>query len=317
MIQSVTIEPRPESVAGGEAKPAPATLFGGAERDTYEDTKRWAKKRTKKAVLRRRDMAIRAYVGPNGSFKSATAVMDLLPTLRGMRWHCDNPDHAHTDCPRDEHDEALRNPDGTYAYGSAAVFDGWRLVYSTVLITLPDGSPHPLYRRLNDWKMVLDAEHCDMLFDEVTGIANARDAMSLPRQIQVILDQLRKRDVCLLITAPSFQRMDTTLRTVATGITECRGYFGKAGKGATVTAWKQKRLARARTFAAADFQDWTEGKRERLHPQVVQWWWGPKSEVFVSYSSTGAVARLGQSNDAGACLECGGVRSRPRCTCAH
>jgi hypothetical protein len=295
-VEFLTERPGETSGRGRQAPQlvAPVTAELKALLVGIPDCRRWRRAREKKAVRRRRGMSIRAYVGPNGSFKSATACFDLLPTLRGIRWQCDEPDHAHT---------------------QAGIFEGYRLVLSTVRMTTPDGEDHPLYRRLDDWRMVLGAEHCELFFDEVTGIANSRDAMGLPRQVQVILDQLRKRDVTLLFTAPSFQRADTTLRTVAVGITECRGYLSERSGSAAVSAWRRRRLARARTFAAEDFADWTDGKRERLKPEIVQWWWGPKSEVFVSYSSKGSVARLGQANDAGRCLECGGRRTVPVCTC--
>jgi hypothetical protein len=280
--------------------------------EAMPDSKKWQKaRRIRKgrifsrgtAVGRRRDMPIRAYVGPNGSFKSATAILDLLPTLRGDIWECSEPDHVHT---------------------KMGITRGYRAVLSTVIITHPGtGEPHPLYRRLDDWRMVINAEHCELVFDEVTGIANSRDSMSLPRQVQVILDQLRKRDVTLSITAPSFQRMDSTLRTTCQGITDCRSYMSEPReKGVRVSAWRRKRLARVRTFSAVDMEEFKAGagrhdrqKNYRLKPAIRQYWWGPGSEVFVSYSSKGAVARLGQASDAGLCLDCGGRRVAPKCTC--
>ena len=280
------------------------------------DSKKWWKKRNSRAVQRRRGLEIRAYVGPNGSFKSATAVMDLLPTLRGEKWHCEEPSHKHNDPILDADGEPV-------ACGPDAVHDGYRIVLSTVLITDPGtGGPHPLYRRLKSWRQFLDAEHADLLLDEVTGIANSRDSMSLPRPVQVKLDQLRKVDDTLSFTAPSFQRADSTLRTTAKGIVDCRGYMSDRSEAASSSAWKKKRLARTRTFSATDLEQFTVGagaqdrqKQHRLKAEIVQWWWGPDSEVFSSYSSKGAVARLGQVSDAGMCLDCGGRRTPARCTC--
>lgn len=280
------------------------------------DTKKWWKKRRAKGVARRRDMAIRAYVGPNGSFKSATAVKDLLPTLRGITWHCEEPSHLHNDPIYDNFGEAI-------GCGPNAVHDGYRIVLSTVLITdAGTGEPHPLYVRLKEWWQFMAAEHADILMDEVTGIANSRDSMSLPRPVQVKLDQLRKLDDTLSFTAPSFQRADSTLRTTAQGIVDCRGYMSEKRGDVAVSAWRRKRLARTRTFAASDMEEFTVGagrqdrqKQHRLKAEIVQWWWGPGSEVFLSYSSKGAVARLGQVSDSGVCIDCGGSRTRPRCTC--
>lgn len=287
----------------------------------YTDSKKWKKRRASRFVRKLQGCEIRAFIGTNGTGKSATAVMALLPVLRGIAWHCEEPSHLHNDPIYGEDGNAI-------ACGPHAIHDGVRLVYSTVELTLPDGSPHPLYRRLNDWRQVIDAEHCDLLFDEVTGIANARDAMSLPRQVQVILDMLRKKDVTMSLTAPSFKRMDNTLRSLCKAIVICKGYVPERPKKdadtVAVSAWKRRRLFRCRVFDGEDFEDFTQQqaradkkKGDRLRPMFIGWWWGPKSEVFVSYSSKGAVARLGQANDSGACLDCGGTRVRPKCTCKH
>jgi hypothetical protein len=110
--------------------------------------------------------------------------------------------------------------------------------------------------------------------------------------------------------------MDLTLRTVCRMVVDCRAYLSERPSGdLEVSAWRRRRLFRARGFAADDFEDFTEGKRKTLRAEVVDWWWGPGSEVFVSYSSKGAVARLGQVNDAGRCLDCGGIRRAPACSC--
>lgn len=279
------------------------------------DSKRWWKSRNKQAVYRRRDMPIRAYVGPNGSFKSATMILDILPTLRGIKWHCEEPSHLHNDPIYDEHGNPI-------ACGPDAVHDGYRFVLSTVAILDPGtGEHHPLYRRLTEWWQFMAAEHCDIVLDEVTGIANARDAMGLPRPVQTKMDQMRKLDDTLSFSAPSFQRADATLRTTCQGIVDCRGYMSEK-RQATVSAWRRRRLARVRTFSALDLEQFTAGagsikrqKNHRLRPESVQWWWGPGSEVFLSYSSKGAVSRVGQVSDGGVCIDCGGTRTRHKCSC--
>lgn len=309
----------------GERAPAPAPDGADpsslrAELDAILDNTKWAKRRASKQQLRLRDMPIVAFVGKNGHGKSATAVMATLGALRGQRWHCEEPSHLHNDPVYDEQGNPV-------ACGPNAVHEGWRLVYSTVELTVPGGGPHPLFRRLTEWHQVRDAEHAIILLDEVTGIANSRDSMSLPRAVQTKLDQLRKADVQMIITSPSFQRMDNTLRTVATAVVLCRGYFPEPRPKDTVavSAWRRLRLFRCRVFDANEFEEFhlqqarTDGKnrKNRIRAKFVFFWWGPGSEVFPSYSSRGAVSRIGQASDSGACLDCGGTRTRPKCTCKH
>ena len=319
--QSTEFQTRRQARAGAEAGGVADALglSNGLESElaAIPDTKKWAKKRASRKQGRMRDMPIVALVGKNGHGKSGMAVMVALGALRGQRWHCEEPSHLHNDPIYDLEGNPLK-------CGPNAVHDGLRLVYSTVELTIPDGGPHPLYRRLTEWGQVRDAEHAIILMDEVTGIANSRDSMSLPRVVQTKLDQLRKADVQLLLTAPSFQRMDTTLRTVATAVVLCKGYLPepRAKDSVAVTAWRRLRLFRCRVFDAADFEEFhlqqarvDAKKGNRIRAKFVFWWWGPGSEVFPSYSSKGAVARLGQASDSGVCLDCGGKRSMPSCTC--
>lgn len=273
--------------------------------------------------LRRRAAGIHAYVGPNGSGKSACAVFDTLPTLDGQRWRCEEPTHLHT---RSDYVDPL-----TGAVGP--ITTGLRRVLSTVsLYDDSTGLPHPLFTRLCEenggWRLVLEAEHSDLLFDEVTGIAAARDSMGMPRQVQVILDQLRKRDVLMRWTAPAWGRADTTIRSVSNSVTLCRGYMpdrSKVRHSEEPPAWVPNRLFKWRTFDARDFEEFTlakaagdkkHGARGFAMKAHVAWCWGPGSRMFASYDSYGAVSRIATYLDSGRCAHCGGTRSIPKCSCA-
>ena len=258
-------------------------------------------------IKRRRSMAVRAYIGPFGSGKTACMIQDSLPTILGERWECDNPDHLHT---------------------QAGEFSGWRKVLSTTVILDPrTGEVSAFFELLTSWTQILNAEHCDLLLDEITGIAGAREAMGLPVAVQSILQQLRRRDVHLCWTAPNWARADSIIRGGTQLVTDCRGWMADRAllKSETPPAWLPKRLFKVRSFVATDFDEWTAAKASQnpavqvhaLKPMVVQWWWGPRSMVFSAYRTLGAVSRIGEVLDGGRCAHCGGRRRVPECHCDH
>ena len=260
----------------------------------------------------RRAAPIIAYVGPGGSGKSLLMVHDTLPTLAGQVWKCENLDHRHMSAGYVDPITGQIGPKTR----------GLRRVLSTVrLLDADTGEEHRLYERLTDWAQVLYAEHCDLLFDETTGIANARDSAGLPVQVQAILSKLRKVDVVLRLTAPAFARMDKVIREVTQAVVLCKGMMGKRAEGAL---WRQNRLFWAKTYDARDLEDFTAQKANAVspqaaasapRPQTTSLMWGVGSRAFASYDTLGAVSRVGEVLDSGRCAHCGGRREVPRCTC--
>lgn len=254
----------------------------------------------------RRAGSIHAYIGANGSGKSLAMVHDTLPTLAGIKWHCENESHRHT---------------------KHGITDGYRRVLSTVqLLDAETGQPHPLYERLTEWSQLLEAEHCDVLFDEVTGIAGSREAMGMPVVVQNLLNQLRRRDILLRWSAPAWARADTVIRSCTIQVTVSKGFFPDhaATRGDQPAQWAPKRLFKWRTFAAEDFDEWTAAKasqdknaRSALRAKRVAWFWGPGSLAFASYDTYDSVTRVGEVLDGGRCAHCGGRRQAPVCKCDH
>jgi hypothetical protein len=166
------------------------------------------------------------------------------------------------------------------------------------------------------------------VFDEVTGIAGSRESMGLPVAVQAILQQLRKRDVHLMWTAPNWERADSIIRGCTQLVSDCRGWFpdNKLKKGPTPPAWIPRRLFKVRTFDATSFGEWSAAKAAQgkqassvhaIRPLFIQWWWGPGSRVFASYNTLAAVSRIGEVLDGGRCAHCGGRRPVPVCKCDH
>lgn len=199
-----------------------------------------------------------------------------------------------------------------------------RRVLSTVpLMDWRTGEPHPLYVPWTHWDQLLDWWDGDVLADEILSIAGSRGSASLDPRAQTLLVQLRKRNARFWWTAPSYRRADLIIREVTQAITECRGYYesktGAQHRRGVIQSWAPKRLFAFRTYDAVEFDDWTEGKREKVAPLVTEWFHGPGSHVFGSYDTLGAVNVIATVNDAGICENCNGtVSNKPKpCRCAH
>lgn len=230
------------------------------------------------ATAARRSFPIMAYVGPNGGGKSLAMVKDTLPTL---------------------------------AMG--------RQVLSTVrLLDHRTGEPHPFYVPFTDWDQLLDAKDCDVLMDEMVGIAGARESMKLDVRVQNILVQLRRRNVVLRWSAPAWLRADKIVREVTQAVTECRGYYSdrRPVVGTALQLWAPKRLFAFRTYDTIDFEEWTSGRREKVPATSTEWFHGPGSTVFSSYDTLDQVERVTGADENGVCTTCGGSAPRRRpCSC--
>lgn len=279
------------------------------------------------AVKLRRGFAIHGYVGPNGAGKSLLAAADTIPTLRGLSWSCDNPDHLHT-----------RN----------GITHGTRRVLSTMPFVTPSGAPHPLYVPLTDYSQIIFAEHVDLILDEVGGAVASTTGEDIPIGVKASLQELRRREVVCRWTAPSWGRASKVLRECSQGVTLTLGFMAVPHKdgvpfdgphsvermaldGESLDAkdcpiegihshesgrmWGARRLMYARTFDANVFDEWTTAKREKVKPQVRELFWRPGSAAERAYDTHGYVEKLGQITNAGTCDHCGGTRSRPKCTC--
>lgn len=118
-----------------------------------------------RARNRRNGFAIHAYTGSNGGGKTMAAVYDSLPSLAAGR-----------------------------------------PIVSTCRILDPTtGEPHPLWVPLDDFRVLLELEYCDVILDEVTGVASSRDSAGMPSLVLNHLMQLRKGDVTVRWTTPNWR----------------------------------------------------------------------------------------------------------------
>jgi hypothetical protein len=282
----------------------------------------------------RRAWPIHAYVGANGGGKSAAAVWDTLPTLEQGRPVLSTVrilDYRH---PRECTDDrcAETNP-AHFLRGEPEVNalvrrfndqerteftpDEWMIQPEELgdVIGVHQAA-HPLWVPFTDWRQLLSAVRCDVIMDEVTGVASSRESHSMPPQVANFLVQLRRRDVVVRWTAPSWPRADKIIRECTQAVTYCEGSFGiRATDANGDRQWRNRRLFKWRTFDANAFEDFTAGKREAMSAMTVDHHWGPGSPTFSAYDTFDSVLAIGSVSDSGRCADCGGRRSAPACSC--
>jgi len=246
------------------------------------------------ASMVRRGAYISAYVGPNGGGKSYAMVNDTLITLNGIKFKCTNEHHLHT---------------------KQGLTEGYRKVLSSVRLIDPrTGGDHPLWIPYDDHRRLLSLEHCDILMDEITGIASAYGSLDIPVQVINQLTQLRRRDCYLRWTTPNWARAAKPIREITRAVTFAKGKFPMFEEG---RSWPSNALFNWRTYDAQSFESFTVGVRERLIPITFQWHFrlAKKNLVQNVYDTFAEVLVATSTNDAGMCLHCGGKRTIPACRC--
>lgn len=188
--------------------------------------------------------------------------------------------------------------------------DRGRPILSTVRVLDPStGDTYRNYIQLRTWSQLLDFRGGDVLFDEVLGIAAAESGKQLPKQVQLLLNQLRRRDILLRWTAPSWSRANIVLREVTQAVTVCRGYMPVYdNRGDDSRLWGMNRLFRWTTYDAFDFTAWTDGTEGKLKGKANAWVWRPGSFAESAYDTFDSVDNVDSGE--GYCFRCGGNRPK-------
>lgn len=256
----------------------------------------------KRQVKIRRAMPIRAYVGPNGHGKSLCAVMDLMPSLERGRIVLSTVPLLDW--------KAVPDPE---VFSFDRDLDLWLNNDSGVQWKRPE---HVNYRRLTEWTQLMQAENCDVLLDDVAGVASSRQSSGMPAAIEKLLQKLRHDDITLTWTAPAWARADLVIRETTQAVTVAEGSRPEKSESDD-RLWRRHRQFEWATYDAKLYTDWTEGKREKAKRLCFQRYWAPGREVFNAYDSLGGVDTITSVTDAGRCVGCGGTRRAPACTCAE
>jgi hypothetical protein len=277
-----------------------------------------------KARLKRRAYPIHAYIGPNGSGKSYAASYDtmlslafgrpVLSTVRLLDWtdagpcpggaYCDDPDNHETVAFRWYLAEQDSGP---------PVLTGERYLTGEV-----HRKAHPFYVPWVSYQQLIEWRDGDVFADEITGFASSREIKNMPPQVANYLVQLRRRNVVLRWTTPSWGRADTIIREVTQAVTLCVGMAPKRrvqDPSEAPRLWRDNRLFVVRTYDPHEFDEVEARRLENAKPGVWSMYWRPRALTESAYDTLDVVAALGWANEAGMCITCGGQRRTPGCGC--
>jgi hypothetical protein len=237
--------------------------------------------------------SIVALVGSNGAGKTLALMVLTTRTRKGVWWECTNPDHLHTQ------------------RGEVA---GYRRMLSTTPILDGNGGLHPLYDPFDDYQQLVDVEHADVYMDEANAVASSRASSSMDRRVEVKLQQLRKADVFLYLTAPDFSRIDIAIRQVTKCVVECRGFAPAPDTGDPgQLLWKPRRVFKFSMYDATEFEKWNLNAKEKPDALGVLWFKGPGSEAFTAYDTLASVNVIASMTPQDTCTVCEGKIVRHTC----
>jgi hypothetical protein len=244
------------------------------------------------------DVGIRAFVGPNGSGKTLGAVvLNALPAWRR----------------------------------------GIPVVSNMTLDPAAIGLDPALFIPLTTWRQIPELRDCVLIVDEIQATFPSRESARMPAELARMLNQLRKPNVQLVWTGPAWARADLIIRECTQYVTLCRGMLpdrmvrqpgvvarfppalkvdGRAQRVET-TGWLPNRLFRYVTFDATAFEEFTLGKAEKLRPMSRRFYWRTAHPEQACYVTGEQVSLLDHIDEFGTCMQCGGNRRRPACSCGE
>jgi len=283
-----------------------------------------------RARLKRSMFPIRAYVGPNGTGKSALMVYDALAnlergrpqlsTVRLLDYKNPRPCEGGPTCddPVKHSREIMRttlqpfdpdDPGGVWVRHLEPT--GEFVVHQQA---------HPLYVRFEAYNQLVGWSDGDILMDEITGIASSRESAAMPSQVANKLVQLRRCNASLSWSTPSWGRADKVIREVTqlvTLMTAALPQRSPATPDGQPRLWHRRRLFTARSYDPSSVDEFEAHRamRDEVKPDIIAFYWGPGSRMFTAYDTLEPVTSLGWASDSGMCMNCNGKRRVTPCSC--
>lgn len=191
---------------------------------------------------------------------------------------------------------------------------------------------------ISDPAQLRELHNCTAILDEISAQYPSRGAMSLPPEMLRLIHQLRKPDVDLVYTCVDWARADVALREATKVVVLAKAYvndkwqrsknrppwwrpfparlIGPNGKPLRRDSeWDTKTLFKYTAYDANAFDQFTLHAIKNLRPLWQKWYWRPWHDDQHIYDTLEEVQLWRNVDDHGACLTCGGMKTRPKCTC--
>lgn len=235
----------------------------------------------KDAVSRRRALPIHAYIGPNGEFKSATMILDTIPSL----------------------------------------LEGRRVLSTVRILDPETGEDHPQFELFEHWDQLKDFSHGDLLLDEVAGAANSRsnglpdDIQNILNQLRR-RDVMLRFTAPAYDRADKIIRETAQGITLCHGYFPDKSIEARTDEEGNLRAWAPNRMAIVNTYDGRDMAAFSVAsttaaagqKKPKLRAKFQQIYWAPKTGVFDYYNTLDPVSLVSYL-----CPVCGGKRVAKQC----
>ncbi len=180
-----------------------------------------------------------------------------------------------------------------------------RDVWSTVDVVLGDLRS----RRIESLSQLLAVHNATVVLDEIATILPSGSAQSLPAEIRVLVQAARHRNVTLRWSAPAWGRAVIDLRQVTQAVVNVQP-MGRRNVFKRAELWPEPLCSFVRVWDTIGVKlDSTPDKilRRRLLRLRACPSWG-------AYDTHADVPFVGFPDSSGVCIDCGGSRTRPKCS---